>query len=545
MRLRWLTIVLMSVGLLTACAAPEPTATPTAVPTLTKSPVRLAPPPESAQVPDVLSTPSGPIETAFEEEVLRCHEISSGTGTGFCYGGLVLEAGAERVLRTLEGLIQAGAIDSTADTHHIAHDVGRQTARVFGLNGEAFLGCSTQFNYGCQHGYFERALAESPDATVAASRICSDLVGAQPTKTAFYCYHGVGHGVMMASAYDLDQALTVCDSLGTAMASDGCWQGVFMENVNAVMRGDARAGVFSETDPLAPCNQVAERYRWECYINHAGRLITFFDMDVGLASHACLEALPRYASACIESLGLMVSNPAWQKTLAGPESASRNIEVTLELCRQFPVAYRGDCVWGGVDNILNFDGTRLDRALRLCGTADAPYREGCYLRVGKAIKWQVVKPDERFSLCQEVVAKYRETCVAGAGLKMVDGRPVIAGELIFEKLPAPDAESISEPEVREEQAASIEVRVAGGGFDPERVTITVGETVRWVNVSGDFLWPASNVHPTHELYPGFDAGRPIAPQGAWSFTFYSAGVWGYHDHMNPARTAIVVVEESP
>ena len=491
------------------------------------------------------SSLSAPVETSFVEEVLRCHETSSRTGTASCYGGLVLEAGAERVLHTLEGLIQAGAIVSSKDTHRIAHDVGRQTARVFGLNGEAFLGCSTLFNYDCQHGFFERALAESPDATEAASRICSDLVGAHPTKTVFYCYHGVGHGVMMASAYDLDQALSVCDSLGVAMASDGCWQGVFMENVNAVMRGEARAGVFSETDPLAPCNRVAERYRWECYINHAGHLITFFDFDVGLASHACLEALPRDISACIQSLGLMVSNPAWQKTLAGPESASRSFEVTLQLCRRFPVAYQGDCVSGGVDNILNFDGTNLDRALRLCGAADAPYRENCYLHIGRAIEVQVVKPDDRFSLCQEVVANYRETCVAGAGIEIVDGRPAIVRRVFFEKLLAPDAEPILEPEVREEQAASVEVRVAGGGFVPERVTIATGETVRWVNAGSDFIWPASNVHPTHELYSGFDAGRPIAPQGAWSFTFDTAGVWGYHDHMNPTNTAVVVVEERP
>ena len=39
------------------------------------------------------------------------------------------------------------------------------------------------------------------------------------------------------------------------------------------------------------------------------------------------------------------------------------------------------------------------------------------------------------------------------------------------------------------------------------------------NESGDDFWPASNVHPTHLLYPGFDAKKPILDGGSYSFTF--------------------------
>ena len=56
------------------------------------------------------------------------------------------------------------------------------------------------------------------------------------------------------------------------------------------------------------------------------------------------------------------------------------------------------------------------------------------------------------------------------------------------------------------------------------------------------FWPASNIHPTHMIYPEFDAKRPVASGKDWSFTFTKKGTWRYHDHLNPEATGTVVVE---
>ena len=456
-------------------------------------------------------------------------------------------------------LIASGDIHGAIDTHNFAHNVGRQTARVLGLNGEAFLRCSIDFNYGCQHGFFEHALATSPNATEAATSICADLVGVHPAKTVFYCYHGVGHGVMMASSYDLALALETCDALGDAMASDGCWQGVFMENVNAVMRGESREGVFSDTDPLAPCNRVAERHQWECYINHAGRLITLFDFSVAKASHACLSASPAYILACVQSLGLMVSNPAWQLTLVGPRSQSHNVEVTLELCAQFPTDYLAECIVGAVDNIMNFDGVVLDRALRLCQAAEEPHQRACYYRIGLSIGVQLTDLRQRYGLCQQLNEPYRDECLNGAGVGIVDGQLVARYAAPPEGTAAQPAPAPTGPVAAQQGAslrasgskckpaddtvvARVEVRVVDGAFQPERVTVNVGEAVRWINDGSEFIWPASDDHPTHEKYVCFNARKPIVQGGSWAFTFDHPGVWGYHDHLSPRAEGVVVVE---
>lgn len=80
------------------------------------------------------------------------------------------------------------------------------------------------------------------------------------------------------------------------------------------------------------------------------------------------------------------------------------------------------------------------------------------------------------------------------------------------------------------------------GFFPHDVHIKVGEAVRFENTGLEWHWPASNLHPTHELYPEFDPREPIAPQESWAFVFTKKGGWMYHDHLEPNHRGTVYVE---
>lgn len=79
------------------------------------------------------------------------------------------------------------------------------------------------------------------------------------------------------------------------------------------------------------------------------------------------------------------------------------------------------------------------------------------------------------------------------------------------------------------------------GFTPKSVHIAQGETVRFLNKSSHSFWPASDNHPAHDLYEGFDAGRPIEPGESWNFTFTDEGVWWFHDHLRPYFRGYVAV----
>lgn len=310
-----------------------------------------------------------------------------------------------------------GRVSPAVDEHQLAHQIGRQTAETFGVNDQAFLLCPmAALNGGCQHGFFEYVLGRANSTSEAADLICQQLQEGYAAKDYFYCYHGVGHGVMMAAAYDLDRALSVCDEFETLVAQDGCWQGVFMENVNAGMGGFARAGVFSPDDPLAPCIVLEDKYKHECYVNHAGWLMDFFDGDVEGATAACLEASDGYSSSCLESIGLMVTNPVWQVTLYGDLEGTVFEEVAWDLCTRFPEGRVESCVIGAIDNIHNFDVFEVDRATAFCNIVSGELQEACYRRMGFNLFNQMVEQEDVIATCNSLEVDFRDFCLSGAGV---------------------------------------------------------------------------------------------------------------------------------
>lgn len=84
------------------------------------------------------------------------------------------------------------------------------------------------------------------------------------------------------------------------------------------------------------------------------------------------------------------------------------------------------------------------------------------------------------------------------------------------------------------------------GFSPQEMTVHVGGTINFANKDTVPRWPASNLHPTHELYPEFDPTQAIEPGNFWIFKATRIGTWKYHDHLYPHRrgTIIVVPEDS-
>lgn len=80
-------------------------------------------------------------------------------------------------------------------------------------------------------------------------------------------------------------------------------------------------------------------------------------------------------------------------------------------------------------------------------------------------------------------------------------------------------------------------------FEPENLTIKKGATVTFKNEDKAARWPASNLHPTHTIYPEFDPQRPVETGQSWSFTFDKVGTWKYHDHLIPSIRGIIIVAE--
>ena len=324
---------------------------------------------------------------------------------------------ATRLAPGLERLQREQRVDLSVNDHDLAHAVGRETAKDFGSNFDAFDLCPTIFNYGCSHGFFEYVLARTDTPKEAATTVCETVSGDQKRLliSGFSCYHGVGHGVMMAQAYDVQESLNTYNTLPNFQAKEGCWQGVFMENVNAGMSGRARKGVFSRTDPLSPCDKVQKKYKYQCFINHSGWLMLVGKNSVEAAAGYCLHVKGKERTACMQSIGLMVTNPVWQTQLSRNTGQKSQSAVAWELCSRFPVAGRLDCVVAGVDNLANFDQLRADRQKAFCAEVTGSLKNSCYERIGLNLLNRTKDQATIRSSCATLGAKAR-LCLRGAGV---------------------------------------------------------------------------------------------------------------------------------
>lgn len=87
------------------------------------------------------------------------------------------------------------------------------------------------------------------------------------------------------------------------------------------------------------------------------------------------------------------------------------------------------------------------------------------------------------------------------------------------------------------------VMMKGNEYEPRDLSIKKCTKVIFKNVSSEPHWPASDIHPTHGIYPEFDPKQPAAAGSEWSFVFDRVGTWKYHDHLDPATRGVIEVSE--
>jgi plastocyanin len=131
------------------------------------------------------------------------------------------------------------------------------------------------------------------------------------------------------------------------------------------------------------------------------------------------------------------------------------------------------------------------------------------------------------------------------------GGSVIINDVVAEE----DSEEDSSGEEVGDLSESNVIEMSSSGFSPKTLEVFLGETVVFNNVGDRNHWPASDVHPTHTVYPNsnikkcgtsveltlFDSCGGVPPSGSYSFTFNERGNWRYHDHLRANLKGTVIV----
>lgn len=289
------------------------------------------------------------------------------------FGNVAFREGPKRALAIFDARISTER-DIERDCHRIAHMIGSAAfARYDGNVARTFAEGSATCASGYYHGILERAFVGISKKTQLANVARSLCVGNGIRRRGFLdyqCRHGLGHGFMIQTGYDLPTALSLCDGLGTGWDEVTCSSGVFMENVGT--RFGFRSQWLEDDDPLYPCNDVQVRHRRSCYVRATTRVLLLNGNDFAKTVRTCELAGARWAPFCFRGYGRDAVVEARYKSAAK----------VLALCR-LAGGGQGDCLYGAARTFgdgAGIDGAR--RAAAFCASAPEAGRSGCIAGLG-------------------------------------------------------------------------------------------------------------------------------------------------------------------
>jgi hypothetical protein len=241
--------------------------------------------------------------------------------------------------------------------------------------------------------------AERAELPARSRQICADPDIRRTSFLAYQCVHGLGHGLMIHTGYDLPGSLRVCDKLETGWDSDSCEAGVFMENVSSSY--GIRSRWLRDDDLIYPCNEVAERYKLYCYLMVTSRILEANGYDWRQTVATCRRSDRAWVATCFQSLGRDASG-----------NSRQNVRRILELCGLAGDMAR-ECIYGAARDITSNDASPR-RAKTLCDSAAARFRAYCFEGIGTIVGGFHVYRDARRAACREITRRYFRDCARGA-----------------------------------------------------------------------------------------------------------------------------------
>lgn len=396
---------------------------------------------------------------------------------------------------------------SAFDCHQPAHHIGRVGYKLFGR--EAFRACDASCHSGCYHGAMEVFLNEK--GTTDLAKNIDDICSIYDTSFGkFECLHGVGHGVLAYLDYDMPGTIEECKKLDSQFKKSSCYGGMFMENVltgqgfGASTKQDHTTPWVNKTDPQFPCNAIDQDWnvQYECYQMQTSWMLTMFNYDFEKTKEECLKAPEQFRAVCFKSFG----RDAGGNTLRNPPEI-------VKLCNKVPKEenYYEECITGATNVIVDFWGPALKgQASELCALLDERGKKTCYTVLAGRLSDLFSSETDKKAVCETFETSYQNLC------------------------------GFSQETV---QTSGSMIKMKDDTFESATITIKKGEKVTLVNKGKNLHWPASNIHPTHGIYPEFDSKVGVEPGASWSFTFDKVGVWRFHDHLYPELKGVITVEE--
>jgi mono/diheme cytochrome c family protein len=292
------------------------------------------------------------------------------------------------------------------DCHRIAHAIGAGAlSHYHGNVGQAFVAGRPSCTSGYYHGILERAFlgVDQNKLGAAARKFCASAEVRKSEFIAYQCVHGLGHGLMIYTGYDLPLSLHTCDKLTNDWDATGCTGGVFMENYQSSYGITSRW--LKEKDLIYPCDSVAEKYKYYCYDLVTARILPKVNYNWKKTSAWCRKSEKNWVRICFQSMGRDASG----FTRLDPARIIKICANAKDMATE--------CIYAAGKDMTYTD-VSPRRAKVLCNTAPAATRDYCWHGIGEILGSFSSETEKRKASCDDATEKkvYRTDCYRGAAI---------------------------------------------------------------------------------------------------------------------------------
>ena len=217
----------------------------------------------------------------------------------------------------------------------------------------------------------------------------------------YQCVHGLGHGLMLYTRYDLPKALDLCHQLATSYDSVSCTGGVFMENQQSSY--GIRSKYLKKDDLLYPCDVVKDEDKLYCYLLVTSYILPQVGYDWKKAADWCRKSDANFVQYCFQSYGRDASGTARED----PDGIIQN-------CSNAGSGER-ECIFGAVRDILNNNPSDV-RSKQLCQKVESEFRSYCTYGIGSIVGTYYSTAAQQHAACVKFSpAGELSECLSGAG----------------------------------------------------------------------------------------------------------------------------------
>jgi len=331
-------------------------------------------------------------------------------------------------------ILQHADIPANTDLHLLGHAVGEQLYKQQGIEGMEY--CTQDFRNACSHSIVVGTLLDNGATEKIFEKIDQACKKAPGGYGAYgLCYHGLGHGVLAYTNYDMRKAAKLCEKtmrLGENIAYAQCISGTVMEIVGG---GDHDKKTWtkqstyylSDPNPLALCQSTSIKAPATslCYNYITPHLFTLAGFDPSnthdpvsfqkafLYCDAIPELETRSRDACFGGFGKEFVVLAKDRDIRNiGDMTKRQLTLISQWCHLAPTEKaQQSCIFSALTSLFWGGENKPHAAVGLCTLLfDKKEQKECFTFLFSVVTKYIKDPTYQQKVCKLVPQIYKNHC---------------------------------------------------------------------------------------------------------------------------------------